>query len=202
MAVSGSLPPAMEWFATWPFALAKAGLESYFLNHQWMTAGSARRFGDGKPVVLVPRFLGTDIALIPLALWLKALGYRPLLAGLLVNLQDSSDDRSLARAIRDVAGRVGRKAVLITHSSGMTSALRAFDAHREWISDVIVFEAPYRPDAGPRIHLVQSNCSVSHAMIELPRILRDIGIELIGERELDSLVSRPSAQLITKKAET
>jgi len=78
-----------------------------------------------------------------LSLWLKALGYRSLLAaGLFVNLQDSPDDRSLSEAIRDITRRAERKAVLIAHASGMTSALRAADAHREWISDVVVSTRP------------------------------------------------------------
>jgi hypothetical protein len=120
-------------------------------------------------------------------LWLKALGYRPLLAGLFVNFQDSSDERSLSRAIRDITRRVGRKAVLITHSSGMTGALRAADAHRESISDVIIFEAPYRPNTPDlRIHLLSSNHSVLQGMTELPQVLRSIGIELIREPGLES----------------
>jgi len=49
-------------------------------------------------------------------LWLKALGYRPLLAGLLVNLQDSPDNRFLSEAIRDITRRVERTAVLIAHA--------------------------------------------------------------------------------------
>jgi len=117
----------------------------------------------------------------PLSLWLKALGYRPLLAGLLVNLQDSPDDRFLSEAIRDITRRVERKAVLIAHASGMTSALRAADAHREWISDVVVFDAPHRPSiAGLRVHLPSWNWAMQ-GMIELPRTLRSIDIELINQ---------------------
>jgi pimeloyl-ACP methyl ester carboxylesterase len=184
-AVSDALPSALELLAAWPFALAKAGLDSLLLGGQWMTAGNSSRFGDGKPIILVPRFLGTDIALIPLSLWLKALGYRPLLAGLFVNLQSSSDERSLSRAIHDITQRVGRKAVLMTHSSGMAAALHAADAHRESISDVIIFEAPYAPNtADLRVHLLSSNHL--QGMTELPQLLRSIGIELIGEPGLKS----------------
>jgi pimeloyl-ACP methyl ester carboxylesterase len=201
-AASSSLPFAIELFATWPFALARAGLDSLTLGRQWMTAESSSRFGDGKPIILVPQFLGTDLALIPISLWLKALGYRPIMAGLVVHLQDPSDDRSLSRAIHDITQRLGRKAVLLTHSSGMTSALRAADAHRERISDVVVFEAPHRPNmADPRVHLLASNGSVLQGMIELPRILRNIGIELIEESKLESRICHPSAQLFAKREE-
>jgi pimeloyl-ACP methyl ester carboxylesterase len=196
-AVSGSLPLAIEWFATWPFALAKAGLESLALARQWMVAGSSSRFGDGKPIIVVPSFLGTDIALIPFALWLKALGYRPMMAGLFLHVQDSLDERFLSRAIRDITRRVGRKAVLITHSSGMASALRAADAHREWISDVIVFEAAQPPNTmGLRVHLLSSNWSVLQGMAELPQLLRSIGIELLEDSALGSCAPHPITQSI------
>jgi pimeloyl-ACP methyl ester carboxylesterase len=126
------------------------------------------RFGDGKPIILVPGFLGTDIALLPLSLWLKTLGYRPVLAGLLLNLQDSSDDRSLPQAIRDITRRAER-AVLITHSSGITGALCAAAAHREWISDVVAFGVLRQPNmaecpTGRRCTAGQSYCDFCVAL--------------------------------------
>jgi pimeloyl-ACP methyl ester carboxylesterase len=142
--------------------------------------GSTSSFGDGKPVVLLPTFLGSDLALLPLSAWLKALGYRPATTGLFLNLEDSHGERSLSQAIRDVARRVGRKAVLIAHSSGMRSALRTADAHREYVSDVVIFGTPHRPiTEGLRIHFVSSELSALLGILELPRILRNIGIELI-----------------------
>jgi pimeloyl-ACP methyl ester carboxylesterase len=176
----------VELFTTWPWILAGTGFDTAIAAAQSMLVGSPSRFGDGKPIVLIPQFLGSDLALMPLSLWLKALGYRPVMAGLVVDFQDSSGDQSLSRAIRDVTRRTGRKAVLITYSSGMTRALRTADAHREWISDVVVFAPPYRPNTkGLRTHFVSSGCSVLHGLIELRRLLRDIGIELIEEPGLD-----------------
>jgi pimeloyl-ACP methyl ester carboxylesterase len=179
---SHALISAFELFMTWPLAFAKAGFEILTIAQQAIMVGSASRFGDGKPVILVPRFLGSDLALLPLSVWLKALGYRPVLVGLFVNFEDSYSDDSLSQAIRDATQRIGRKAVLITHSSGMTRALRAAEAHREWISDVVVFEASHRPNTeGMRAHFVSSGLSMLHGIIELPRVLRNIGIELIEE---------------------
>jgi hypothetical protein len=57
-------------FATWPFALARAGFKSFAVARQSIMTGSASRFGDGKPIILMPRFLGSDFALLPLSLWL------------------------------------------------------------------------------------------------------------------------------------
>ena len=179
---SHPLMSAFELFMTWPLAFANASFEILTIARQAIMVGSASRFGDGKPVILVPRFLGSDLALLPLSVWLKALGYRPVLVGLFVNFEDAYSDYSLSQAIRDATQRIGRKAVLITHFSGMTRALRAAEAHREWISDVVVFEAPHRPNTeGLRAHFVSSGWSMLHGIIELPRVLRNIGIELIEE---------------------
>jgi pimeloyl-ACP methyl ester carboxylesterase len=191
---SGSLTSAIELFTTWPLVLATAGFESLTLVGRSIMVGSSSSFGDGKPIILVPRFLGSDLALAPLALWLSALGYRPVTAGLLVNLENSSGDRSLSQAIRDITRRLGRKAVLITHSTGMARALRMAEMHKELISDVVVFEAPCSPNIeGVRTHCVSSGWSVLHGMSELPRLLRGIGIELIEEPGLSAPGAAPDA---------
>jgi pimeloyl-ACP methyl ester carboxylesterase len=180
-AESHALASAIEVFMTWPSALTKAAFEAVTIARQSMMVGSASLFGDGKPIVLLPALLGSDLSLLPLSAWLKALGYRPVTTDhLFINLGDSHGERSLYRAIRDVTRRVGRKAVLITHSSGMARALRAADANREYISDVVIFEASHRPKTeGVRTHFVSSGWSALHGILELPRILRNIGLELI-----------------------
>src|SRR6516165_10668483 len=83
---------------------------------------------DAKPIILVPNYLGSDLALLPLAMWLKALGYRPTTAGLFLNLQDSMVERTVSRLITDITDRVGRKAILIAHSTGMPLVVRAAGA--------------------------------------------------------------------------
>jgi pimeloyl-ACP methyl ester carboxylesterase len=177
---------ALELFMTWPSSLTRAGFEALTVVWQSVMVGDGSRFGDGKPIILVPRFLGSDLALVPLTIWLKALGYRPVTAGLFLNLEDPRGDLSISRSIRDITRRVGRKAVLVTHSTGMGRALRTASAHREWISDVIVFEAPHRPDMHDvRTHFVSSGWFALHGILELRRLLRGIGIELIEESGLD-----------------
>jgi pimeloyl-ACP methyl ester carboxylesterase len=159
------------------------------LAPQTMMVGSSSRFGDGKPIVLLPRFLGSDLALISLSIWLKALGYRPVTAGPPLNLEGSSGDHSLARAIQNIAQRVGRKAVLITHAFGVTQALRIADLHREWISDVVIIGALYRFEtASVRTHFL-SPWSAVHALTELPRVLRNIDMELIQTPDLGRVES-------------
>jgi pimeloyl-ACP methyl ester carboxylesterase len=176
-----ALTPALTLLSNWPGMLAEAAWETVNLARQSMIAASSSRFGDGKPIILIPPHLGGDLPLIPISIWLNALGYRPAMAGLVVNLSDGSSHRMLARLIHETTERLGRKAVLITHSTGMTAALRAAGAHSERISDVVVFEAPHQPSApnGIRTHQISSRWSVLPILIELPRLLRAIDIELI-----------------------
>jgi pimeloyl-ACP methyl ester carboxylesterase len=181
-AAPNPLTTAIELFTAWPLTLAKAGLDALTIARQSIMVGGSSRFGDGKPIILVPQLLGSDLALVPFSMWLKALGYRPVTAGLFVHLEEAASDRSLSQAICDLTARVGRKAVLITHSSGMARALRIADVHRGRISDLVVFEAPHRPRReGLRIHFLSSGWSVLHGMLELPALLRGIRIELIEQ---------------------
>jgi pimeloyl-ACP methyl ester carboxylesterase len=179
---SDAFSPLLEMFTTWPLAMTRAGFESLTKARHSMMVGSASRFGDGKPVILVTPWLGSELALHPLSLWLKAIGYRPVTAGLPVNFEDTASLHSLSNAIRETTKRVGRKAVLITHSVGMTQALRTAEAHDRWISDVVVLDAVHRPRTkGPRTHFISTGWFVLQSIFELPRILRGISIELLGK---------------------
>ena len=167
----------------------------------WVMA-SRSRLGDGKPIILVPQYLGSDLGLLPMLIWLKALGYRPATAGLFLNLQDSFVERSLSQLIGDITDRVGRKAVLITHSTGMPLALRAAGAQRERVSDVVILAARHRTTTDDvRIHFISSGWSVLHTMMELPRLLAEIGIELLEVSKLNELgVARHTDALAEEEA--
>jgi pimeloyl-ACP methyl ester carboxylesterase len=178
--VSAVLASWTEFSTTLPLALASAGFDSLAVFRQSIMVGSASRFGDGKPLVLVPQLLGSDISLLPLSLWLKALGYRPVTAGHFMSMENYSSDRSLSRVIRDTTRKIGRKAILIAHSSSMTQVLAVARGNRELVSDVIVFDAGNRStNDGLRVHFLQSGWPPLHGIVELPRLLRSIGIELI-----------------------
>lgn len=183
---ANALALAIEMFLTWPLRLTSAGFESVTVARQSIMAGSASRFGDGKPVILVAPPLGSDLALLPLAAWLRAIGYRPVTTGLLVNLEGGLREQAFSKVIRDTTRRIGRKAVLVTHSIGMASALRTAQSHRDRISDVIVLDATHRSHGrGLRIHSIPSGWFALQSITELPRVLRGIGIELIEETEHD-----------------
>jgi pimeloyl-ACP methyl ester carboxylesterase len=179
--LADTLGSTAEWLALWPAMLANVAFDSLAIARQSMIAGNSSRYGDGKPIVLVPQRFGSDLALLPLLLWLKALGYRPANAGLLLNFGDDSSDQRLARSIDEITARVGRKAVLLTHSSGLPLALRVAEKRKDRVSDLIVFDAtsPAKPGNGVRTHFITSGWSALPGLAQLPRVLRGIGIELI-----------------------
>ena len=174
-------PSMVDLSAAWPSLLTRAGLETLAIARQSAMVGSASRYGDGKPVILIPSPLASDIALLPISIWLKALGYRPLLAGSLLNLGNSRDDHALSRTIRKAAQRIRRKTVLLAHYSGMPQALRLAALHPELVSDVVILEAPRRQKVdGIRVHYISSGWSLG-GIVALPRVLRKIAIQLIDE---------------------
>jgi pimeloyl-ACP methyl ester carboxylesterase len=193
---------SLDLLVKWPFVAAKAGFDMMNSARRALVTSNGSRFGDGKPVILVPQYLGSDLALLPLTIWLKALGYRPATAGLLLNFQDSLVEESLSRLIGEITNRVGRKAVLITHSTGMPLALRAAGAQRERVSDIVVLAPPHKTTADQfRIHFISSGWSVLHTMMELPRLLAEIGIELIEVSKLNELgVARHTDALAEEEA--
>jgi pimeloyl-ACP methyl ester carboxylesterase len=194
---------SLELFARWPLAVMEAGFDTLNFARQAMVAGSASRFGDGKPIILVPQYLGSDLALLPLTIWLKALGYRPTTAGLLLNFQDSSVERTLSQLISGITERVGRKAVLITHSTGMPLVLRVAGAHKQRVSDIVILEAPHRSNTDDvRIHFISSGWSVLHTMMELPRLLGNIGIELIDVSNLSEPDVAPHVGALAEEEQT
>jgi len=182
---NGHAPPmfaGIEVVTRWPSMLASVAFGALIAGRQSIMVGNASRFGDGKPVLLVPPYLGSDLALLPLLAWLKALGYRPAAAGLALNLSDTSSERALSRLIQNVTTRVGRKAVLVTHSSGLPLSLRAAERQRERVSDIIVFDPLHQPNptrSDVRVHHLFAGWSVLPAILELRQVLRNIGIELM-----------------------
>ena len=170
--------------AIWPLNLLRDGYELMAVVRQSLLMGGASSFGDGKPIILVPQFFAADFALFLLAIWLKALGYRAVTASLLPTLQGSFRDGSLSRVIHDVTHRVGRKAVLITHSLGMMQALDTASCHKDRISDVVVIGAANSlSPADVRTHFIPA-WSALHTMTALRQLLRGIDLELIETSDL------------------
>ena len=166
------LAPAVELLASWPWMLAGAGADTMTIARQSIYFGGGAQFGDGKPVVLVPKH-GCGPFFQLLSDWLKILGYRAVVAG--------SGDRSIAEVIRATAQRIGRKAVLVVAASEPQIALNIAATHKDWVSDIVLLDAPRRLDvsAGIRAHSISSGWPLLPITTELPRLLRNIRIELI-----------------------
>jgi pimeloyl-ACP methyl ester carboxylesterase len=171
----GFLTPAVELFTSWPWMLAGAGVDTMTVARQSIYFGGKARFGDGKPIVLVPDF-SSHLPFVLLSNWLKALGYRPVTTGLSVN----ADDQSVTDLIRAITRRIGRKAVLVT-AGGAQLASAIAEANKELVSDIVVLNASQHPDMPPgiRSHFISSGWSRLVALATLPQVLRDIRIELI-----------------------
>jgi hypothetical protein len=155
------LTPAMELFANWPWMLAGAGVDSMTIVRQSIYFGGKAQFGDGKPTILIPD-LSSHLPFLMLSNWLKALGYRPVTTGPSMN----ADEHSVTDLIRATAQRVGRKAVLVTPASGIQRAAPIAEAHKDWVSDMVVLNASHHPNTPPgiRSHFIWSGWSLHLAM--------------------------------------
>jgi pimeloyl-ACP methyl ester carboxylesterase len=181
------LAPAVELFTNWPWMLVGAGVDSMAIARQSIYFGGKAQFGDGKPIILVPQ-LGGHLSFILLSNWLRVLGYRPVTADISTN----SDDPSIADLIRLTTERIGRKAVLVAPASGAQFVSAIAEAHKDWVSDIVLLNASRRPDMprGVRAHFISSGWSLPLAMAALPQVLRNIPIELIDAPSSVALETR------------
>jgi pimeloyl-ACP methyl ester carboxylesterase len=168
--------PAVELFTNWPWMLAGVGVDTMTVARQSVYFGGKAQFGDGKPIILLPQ-LGSNLHFQLLSNWLKVLGYRPVTSSLAVKF----DDQLVSNLIRATAERTGRKAVLVAPACGMQLASAIAEAHRDWVSDIVVLNVSHHPDLplGIRAHFISSGWWLFPAIAALPQVLRNIRIELI-----------------------
>jgi hypothetical protein len=143
----------------WPYDSLEAAVEVVLNSSDAVYRGQNVRYGDGKPVVLVPGHLGGDVTLAPLSMWLHAIGYRPAKSNILININDRSLDKPLTVASRGAALRVGRKTIMIAFDTGLRSALRVAEIERDYVSDVIAVRLSNPMPAVPtgvRLHMIES----------------------------------------------
>ncbi|MBV8450486.1 MAG: hypothetical protein JO124_21125 [Hyphomicrobiales bacterium] len=150
----------------WPYASMRAVAELILNSADPVYRGHDIRYGDGKPVVLVPGHLGGDVTLAPLAIWLDAIGYRPVKAQVTINLDDRALDEPLVTALRDAARRIGRKAVMIAFDTGVRAAMRVAAIEGEHVSDLIAVglsDHLPRVPADVRLHVIETSRKVAAA---------------------------------------
>lgn len=101
--------------------------------------------GDGSAVVVVPGFLGSDVYLYELYLWLSRVGYRPYMSNIGWNADClNSLSEKLVETIRTAHAETGRKVHLIGHSLGGVLSRSATIQHPELIESVITLASPFR----------------------------------------------------------
>jgi pimeloyl-ACP methyl ester carboxylesterase len=143
----------------WPLAVVDLAADLMDMTRRSIYFGHERRFGDGKPVIIVPGFLGNELFLSPFAAWLKAIGYRPRIA------PTSFNGGALIKTLRDTTNRVGRRAVLVTLDGGILPALRVADEETNRVSEIIAIAPPrmtYPTLKNVRLHLITHRSEELH----------------------------------------
>jgi triacylglycerol lipase len=108
--------------------------------------------GDGRSILLVPGFLGSDGYLTVLAGWLRRVGYRPAQSGIAVNAG------SLTRLLRQVERRVEalatprRRLTIVGHSLGGVFARVLAVTRPDLIEEVITLGSPLLGDPRDAAH--------------------------------------------------
>ena len=106
--------------------------------------------GNGDPVIVVPGFLGSDVYLYELYLWLARIGYTSYLSNIGWNadcLNTLAD--KLIDTIHRAHEETGRKVHLVGHSLGGVLSRSAAVRHRDLVESVITLASPFR---GVRSH--------------------------------------------------
>lgn len=99
--------------------------------------------GDGRPVLLIPGFLAGDWTLRVMDGWLRRIGYRAYLSGILLNVQHSERMLSgLRRKVAEIEEENQARVSLIGHSRGGLLAKVLAQRKPEGVEQVIALGAP------------------------------------------------------------
>lgn len=106
--------------------------------------------GDGSATIVVPGFLGSDIYLYELHLWLNRIGYKSYLSNIGWNADCLNTlAEKLIETIKKAYKESGKKVNLIGHSLGGVLSRSATIQHPELVESVITLASPFR---GVRSH--------------------------------------------------
>jgi triacylglycerol lipase len=99
--------------------------------------------GDGRPVLLIPGFMGGDRSLDTLRDWLARLGYEVESSGLTFNIRYSEAVlRTLTPRMAGLFDRTGRRVTIIGHSRGGLLAKVLSDRHPGLVERVVGLGSP------------------------------------------------------------
>ncbi|MCB1541438.1 MAG: alpha/beta fold hydrolase [Rhodoblastus sp.] len=145
-----------QFLTQWPELVTEFMSDLMTIAGRSMYTGYDLRFGDGKPVIVVRGAVYGEIFYSPFLVWLKALGYRPALAGCAL-FHDGRTFESALETVVDVATRIGRKAVIVAFDAGTSAALRVAAARPDLVSDVVAIMPTgplYSPAANVHVHAI------------------------------------------------
>lgn len=106
--------------------------------------------GDGSPTIVVPGFLGSDIYLYEIYLWLSRIGYKSYFSNIGWNADCLNTlNEKLIQTIKRANDETGKKVHLIGHSLGGVLSRSAAVQHRDLVESVTTLASPFR---GVRSH--------------------------------------------------
>jgi triacylglycerol lipase len=130
--------PPPVWLET------RAPLEHARLRRDPLFAGDAVPRGDGRPVLLVPGFMGGDRSLLTLREWLVRLGYEVEQSGITWNIRYSEAElRTLTPRMAGLVDRARDAVTIIGHSRGGLLAKVLSDRHPLLVRRVIGLGSPF-----------------------------------------------------------
>jgi len=174
----------------------RAGIELAELIASPVYYGIGVPRGDGRPVLLLPGFMGSDNYLTILGGWLRRAGYQPAQSGITFNAG------SLSRLLRQVEERAERLALghgrltVIGHSLGGVFARVLAVRRPDLIEDVITLGAPLsgnpRASAHPFVRALGELLIQDHPAVEAETLGR-LSEPLPENVRLASIYSREDA---------
>ena len=113
------------------------------LLHDPVFAGVGVPAGRGRPVLLIPGFLGGDASLQVLQGWLRRASYRPDTSGISFNIQRSDAlVAALAMRARELRTRSGQAVTVVGHSRGGLLGKVLADRYPDLFEQVITLGSP------------------------------------------------------------
>jgi pimeloyl-ACP methyl ester carboxylesterase len=131
------------WGHPTPLGEGRLAAEYVQLRRDRLLAGEGVHPGGGRPVLLIPGFLASDLSLQVMRDWLQRCGYQAELPGILCNIDYSEAvvGRLVVRLV-DMYAWHGRKVTLIGHSRGGMLATVVARRHPEMVRRVICLGSP------------------------------------------------------------
>src|SRR5579885_251619 len=177
-----------------------AGLELACLLTSSIYLGIGVPRGDGRPVLVLPGFMGNDEYLRPLRGWLQRIGYDARAAGVVFNIgTPSALIAQVLRRAEFIAGSSGGRLTIVGHSLGGIFARAVAVLRPDLVAHAVTLGSPLRGDprsaANPMVttlaNMLLTERTGMRANDALEAALLDVALP--GEVEITCLYSRSDA---------